>query len=68
MNSTQPWRVDAQVLTHIPGAHAGDDGVETAQVALCEIDWRQQGDFAAELLKRSRDVIAGAHDVADIAG
>ena len=61
-----PRIIRAQVGAHVPGADAGDDRVEAAEVAMHQIVFRKQRHFAAHLPQRFRHFVARTHHIADV--
>src|ERR671923_1024336 len=58
--------VSGNVLLCIVGANPKDDGSEPAQVFRCKLLSGNKSDINANLFENSRNIVSGAHDVADL--
>src|SRR5271165_6826263 len=54
------------VVARVVGANAGNDGAEAAETAMLDVASRKKSYIEAELPQHGRDVVASAHDVADL--
>ena len=54
------------VVARVVGANAEHDRAEALKIAVLDVVRRQQGDIESELPQHGRDVVARAHDVADL--